>query len=60
MLTILAMELIQLIAHHQLHRIPKKDNDVSAEEGVPKSVFPSGEHYVEVEHSDGIYLLQEN
>jgi zinc transporter 1/2/3 len=54
MLAILAMQLIEFIAHHQLHRIPIKDN------GVPQSSLPTDEHHVEVGHSHGVSLLQES
>jgi zinc transporter 1/2/3 len=60
MLAILAMQLIEFIAHHQLHRIPIKDNGIKTEEGVPRSSLPSGEHDVEVGHSHGVSLLQES
>jgi len=60
MLAILAMQLIEFIAHHQLHGIPKKDNDVRTEENVQPSASPSGEHYVEAGHSHGVSLLQES
>ncbi len=60
MLAILAMQLIEFIAHHQLHRIPVKDNRVNIEESVPQSVLPTDEHRVDVEHSHGVSLLQES
>jgi hypothetical protein len=60
MLAILAMQLIEFIAHHQLHRTPIKDNRVNIEEGAPQSVLSTDEHFVEVGHSHGVSLLQES
>ncbi|UJR07143.1 hypothetical protein I4U23_011431 [Adineta vaga] len=60
MLAILAMQLIEFIAHQKLHRVPNKDNSVGAKEGDPQPVSTPVEQCEETGHSHGLSLLQES
>ncbi|CAF4079237.1 unnamed protein product [Rotaria sp. Silwood2] len=59
MLAILAMQLIEFIAHHQLHRVPIHETKVVVEEAQIQSTVISVESSEQHGHSHGLSLLQD-
>ncbi|CAF4624036.1 unnamed protein product, partial [Rotaria sp. Silwood2] len=59
MLAILAMQLIEFIAHHQLHRVSIQETKVGVEEANAQHTIVSVESNQQHGHSHGLSLLQD-